>query len=315
MENITQIDLKSIDCKYIDEVITEQYEKAYSTILFSSNFVFKFFSNKNGIYNTKAIEDEYNWDCSMPFLRPNLHKIKNPFGDELNILVMNRLPVQSNILFGLLNHKLTSDTIIQVGQRILEIEADYKQHNLSCVKLYENYISNVQVQVSYLEEILSPNLRNRIYDIIASIICKNAFFKQENNISCSQVHGNMFTGNIFFHSDNIVIIDPISVNHPSRFSYPDIDIATYLVDLKLLLTEENYNFCFYHITKLLPRSRIHLIKFYFLLKLLVRIRFAYVELKMPNLTHEINMNYRVAKIGSNILSWYVNELEQECLFL
>lgn len=315
MENITQIDLKSIDCKYIDEVITEQYEKAYSTILFSSNYVFKIFPKKDELYNEKAVKDEYDWDCSMPFLKPDLHKIKNPIGDELNILVMNRLPVQSCILFGLINQKLTTDTIIEVGQKILMMQRGYKRHNLSPVELYENYISNVQIQISFLNEVLSQKIKNQICDIIASSMCKNAFLKQENGVSCSLVHGNMFTGNIFFCSSDIVIIDPISVNHPSRFSYPDIDIATYLVDLKLLLTEENYNFCFYHITKLLPQSRIHLIKFYFLLKLLVRIRFAYVELKMPNLTHEINMNYRVAKIGSDILARYINELEQECLFL
>lgn len=315
MKNISQIDLKSINYKYIDEVIIEQYEKAYSTVLFSSNYVFKIFSNKDGIYNAKAIEDEYNWDYSMPFLKPNLHKIKNSVGDELNILVMNRLPVQSNILFGLLNQTLTSNMIIEVGHRILKIEADYKKHNLSCVELYENYISNVQVQISFLKEVLSQNLKNQICDIIASNMCKNAFLKQENNIFCSLVHGNMFTGNIFYYSGNIIIIDPISINHLSRFSYPDIDIASFLVDLKILLTEKDYNFCSSRIVKLLPQNRIHLIKFYFLLKLLVRIHFAYVELEMPNLMHEKSMNYQVMKMGVSILSQYISELEQACLFL
>lgn len=312
MENIIQIDLKSIDCKYIDEVIIDKYEKAYSTILFSSNYVFKIFSQKDELYNEKAAKDEYDWDCAMPFLKPNLYKIRDSIGDEFNILVMNRMPIQSNILFGLINQKLAIDTIIEVGQKILMMQERYKRHNLSSVELYEKYISNVQVQISFLNKILSSKIQNQICDIVASSMCKNVFLDQGKDGACTLVHGNMFTGNIFFHYGDIVIIDPISVNHSSKYSYPDIDIASYLVDLKFLLTKKNYNFCSYHIIKLLPQNRIHLIKFYFLLKLLVRIHFAYVELEMPNLSHEINMNYRVAKIGADILSQYINELEQEC---
>jgi len=303
-----QIDIKGIDYKYINEEIIERYEKAYSTVLFSPNYVFKVFHQKDDLYNAKAAEDEYEWDCSMPFLNPVFHKICDSNGNEYCMLVMNRLPVQSNLLFKLINHTLTTDTIVEVGQKILALQDGYEGYDLSSDELYENYISNMNMQISYLNEKLSLSLKKKINDIVASNMCKDAFSAQGNDISCSIVHGNMFTGNIFLYCDDLVIIDPISIFHLGRYSYPDIDIATYLADLKLLLPEEDYNLCFNHITKSLPLLRIHLINFYLLLKLLVRLRFAYIELELPNLTHEKNMNCCVTKVGFDILSQHIGEL-------
>ncbi len=159
MDNITKLNLNSINRKYSDEVITEQYEKAYSTIFFSSNYVFKVFSSKDNLYNKKAIEDEFAWDDSMPFLKPELYEVRDSSGDELDILVLNRLPIQSNVLFGLVSKRLEVDTIIEVGQKLLKLQEGYKRYSISSNELYENYVSNVELQMSFLDKILSTKIK------------------------------------------------------------------------------------------------------------------------------------------------------------
>lgn len=309
MENITKIDVARLNCKYAGEIIEEQYEKAYSTILFSDNYVFKVFSQEDDLYDYLAIENEYEWDCTMPYLSPVLHRIESPAGQPLDVLVMKRLPKQSNILFGLVNYKMEITTIVEVGYKILEFEREYKKHNRVAMEIYHNYIINVKTQIKFLDNKISNTLRKKILSMIDNPIVESVFLNPGENNPVSVVHGNLFSGNIFYYDGQVIIIDPISIHHMGRISYPDMDIASFLVDLKILLSPNDFCYCWNSIVGMLSKNRIQIIEYYMLLKLLVRLRFAFIEQNSNNLMYENNMNLRIIDIGEDVLQEYVEYLD------
>ena len=104
------------------------------------------------------------------------------------------------------------------------------------------------------------------------------------------VHGNLFSGNIFYYQNQLIIIDPISYNHIARKSYPYMDLATFFVDVRLFKKDRDYFEIYKKLTCNMQIYEHIMIKLYFVLKLLVRLRFAYMENNLQDEYLSINVN-------------------------
>lgn len=301
--------IRSLENTYIQEHILDVYQKAYSILLFSEHYVFKIFFAESGIYDLAAVESEYEWDCTMPFLCPKIYTNVEIEGKSGSVLVMKKLPQTSNILYMVLNGKVTVEKLGRLGRQISDFFHDYKCCKVSAQALYRSYIENVQQQLSELRGDIANNYIYRIEKIIKSDVVRNLFCINGKRNTAKMVHGNMFLGNIFYYLDKTIVIDPISINHVARVSYEEMDLAAYLIDLKILLKREDYQRVFESVTKDMEDYRILMLKLYSLLKLLVRIRFSSIEMIMKSNVCEKTMNIRVQKNKDDVIMDTVGELE------
>lgn len=104
------------------------------------------------------------------------------------------------------------------------------------------------------------------------------------------VHGNLFSGNVFFYKEELIVIDPISYNHIARKSFSWMDLATFLVDVRIFKDESDYLYVYQKVILNMQDYEILVLKLYFILKLLVRIRFAYMENGLKDEYSKVNVN-------------------------
>lgn len=267
--------------KIVEEITKEKIDKilkkAYCTVIFTANYVLKFFE----VSNYSDIKNEFLWDYQYSVLSVEL-LMEKVDGQTCYILKMNRIEDSTNVLNRLLKEDLSNFLAIKIGVSLKDVFANYRKIDISPKRLHENFMINYKNQLIYLRDKLFSDTIIKLEELL----CKNNLLKLFYDISkissAFEIHGNLFCGNIFYYHENTVIIDPISNSHIAKKSYKYMDLANYLVDLFIFKKEKDYNFIFKSIVCNMSPTEILIIRIFLLLKLLVRLRFAYLEINPKN---------------------------------
>lgn len=286
-------------------------KKVYCTVLFSQHLVFKFFDRKSNEYDLAAIASEYYWDCQMPYLQPILYDDIVINNNHFSLIVMYRIPQTSNVLYNLLCNQLSNEELIEIGNKIWGLTSTYQICNMTSNKLYSNYISNINLQLSYLHNLLSPSIMRDLSIVINNRNIQSFFVTACCNKSARQIHGNLFSGNIFYHNNDLILIDPISINHIARESLPEMDIASYLTDIFILLPYERSDTVMRLILSPMQDWEKHIVLLYLLLKILVRIRFAYLELDLDRDEYAFRLNTLIVDTKEILLKRVLTSLTKQ----
>lgn len=278
-------------CKNIvGEELESIIEKAHCDILFTSNYVIKIFGKDKGDYNRDILMNEYIWDKKMPFLSAYIKENINVGGVYKTVLVLKRIPYYANLLYKLTHSDINNDQIIRIGQLVKKLIYSYPADKIGVDIIYKNFISNLDKQIQYLDDKISPKLLTLVYEFRNRTDLMQFFLKVGQIDNVVTVHGNLFSGNIFYLNEKLIVIDPISNNHIAKKSFRHIDLATFFVDIILF----NKGICFEKIFSCLTDNmeyyEIILIRLYMVLKLLVRLRFAYMEQGLLDEYSDLNVN-------------------------
>lgn len=293
---------KSVVCEELEFVL----EKAYCTIVFTKKYVIKIFCRNKREYDIEAIKHEYNWDQAMPLLSARFIESVPFRGADSSVLILNRLPENSNIMHGLVHNKLSREDIVKIGNLIKKLRNYYSKITITPKSLYKNYIANLDIQIKTLGE-KGFDLLPKYKEICNNPLLLEIFEDVGKTQQAMLIHGNLFSGNIFYSQNELIVIDPISYNHIARRSFPQMDLATFLVDVQIFKRSE-YLDVYEALTYDMQPCEIMLIHLYRFLKLLVRQRFAYMECKLSNKRSDANVNSIIIKNTEEILETELNHI-------
>ena len=283
-------ELNQISKKIVNEYTESVLEKAYCTILFTHNYIIKLFCRNKREYDVVAVKYEYLWDKNMPYLSPRL--IENVKWDGMDIiaLVLRRLPSSANMLYKFSYGEICNEEVVEIGTLIKKVIYGFPKIKNTPCEIYKNYINNLKLQI----EKLKGKVDYKSFSLLVELQnCKEIInvFEETGKINDAVlVHGNLFSGNIFYYQNQLIIIDPISYNHIARKSYPYMDLATFFVDVRLFKKDRDYFEIYKKLTCNMQSYEHIMIKLYFVLKLLVRLRFAYMENNLQDEYSSINVN-------------------------
>jgi hypothetical protein len=278
----------------VGESIDTILDKVFCTVVFTAHYVVKYFKDD---YNEELVKYEYDWDKGIPLLDVKLAS------DNYRTIIMNRLPKDSNILYKLVNNSLTNEGIIKIGKFIKQITCTYETANSTIQNIYESYINNLNIQKKYLEDKVNLEQLNNwktngeIYDI---------FIMSEKIPKI--VHGNMFSGNMFLIEDDVIVIDPLSLKHMAKHSFEIVDLATFLVDVCIFKSKKDYIFIKNILTNDFDDNEKEIFELYFLLKFLVRVRFAFLENELQDeYLKDCKVNQRIISSVDKVLGTYADD--------
>ena len=301
------LNLAEIGNEYVDEHICYELRKKFSTVYISENYVFKAFDLSSELYSEEAIQDEVEWDDKMPFINPVLIDVYRNKNEHIKVLVLKRLPTDSNLLWLLINDKIDITKLVFIGKKLESLFKTYPIVNCDSKTLYEGFIKNVEMQLVELHEIIPAAVKHTLINVLYDDGVYSVFQKILVSHNVNIVHGNMFAGNIYVLNNKMIVLDPISPKHISKKSFPFIDTAAYLTDMKFFC---NSNYQYIHDCILTSRSDYELcmIHLYIMLKILVRIRFASYEYSgnLSNSVDDIHYtsyqeNYIILSEGIDVL--------------
>lgn len=300
MENMQR--LRQISKDLVGEETEAILEKAYCTMLFTSNYVIKLFCRNKREYDEKALNYEYLWDKNMPYLEARF--VKNIMLDGLDVsaLILKRMPYSSNMLYKLSHDEMANEEIDYIGKLIKDLICNTPKIEISPEILYKNYIHNLNLQIKKLDKKINSRLEIVLKKIYYSHEVFNIFRAVNEIKSAALVHGNLFSGNIFFYRNELIVIDPISYNHVARRSFPHMDMATFLVDIRILKNDQEYFDIYRKIICDMKECEIILMHLYLLLKLFVRLRFAYLENDLRDEYSEFDINEVIIANSPDILA-------------
>lgn len=304
-------ELKKISNNLVEEDIEAILEKAYCTIIFTHNYVIKIFCRNKREYNAKAIYYEYMWDKNMPLLSARFveHILFN--GIDSSALILNRLPLWSNLLYQLAHDGISNKEILQIGILVKKLICSYSESEMDIENLYENYILNLKLQIEKLKGKIDSKLITDLRKLQDNQLLLNIFRENRKTSNVALIHGNLFSGNIFYYKKELVVIDPISYNHVARKSFPHMDLATFLVDIRIFKSELDYFNIYKKMAAGMQIWEVILMQLYLILKLLVRLRFAYMEINLRDEYSDVNVNDIIINNGKQILKEELNNIVEE----
>ena len=186
--------------------------------------------------------------------------------------------------------EICNEEVIEIGTLIKKVIYGFPKIENTPYEIYKNYINNLKLQI----EKLKGKVDYKSFSLLVELQnCKEIInvFEETGKINDAVlVHGNLFSGNIFYYQNELIIIDPISYNHIARKSYSYMDLATFFVDVRLFKKDRDYFEIYKKLTCNMQIYEHVMIKLYFVLKLLVRLRFAYMENNLQDEYLSINVN-------------------------
>lgn len=298
---INNSELNKISVKLVGESLESTLDKAYCTVLFTRNYVIKLFCRNKREYDEKAIKNEYLWDKEMPFLSAKYIENVQINHSIISALILKRIPYSSNLLYGLIRGDLSKKEIVKIGQVIRKIVFNLPKVGITYEELYRNYMFNYNLQLNKLKDKIALELINQLKSIVSNnniLYLFNSVFRKEQP---RLVHGNLFSGNIFYYQNEVILIDPISYNHIARKSFAHMDLATFLIDIRIFTQYNDFIYVYQKLTYNLTHFEKVLVDLYFILKLLVRLRFAYVENNLRDDYSKLSVNEMIIKKSEEIL--------------
>lgn len=305
------MELNQISRKLVGEGLELVLEKAYCTILFTSNYVIKLFSRNKREYDAQAIRYEYLWDKSMPFLCAKFEDNIELNNSDISALILKRIPYSSNMLYRLVNNNISKEEIVEWVYLVRKLMSRLPKIDTISEELYRNYILNLELQISKLNDKVNPELLHQLEEIENNGNVMDLFEKIGKKEKAVLVHGNLFSGNVFFYKEELIVIDPISYNHIARKSFSWMDLATFLVDIRIFKDESDYLYVYQKIILNMQDYEILVLKLYFILKLLVRIRFAYLENGLKDEYSKVNVNEIIITNSEKILKSEIKNILYE----
>lgn len=293
--------LNEISKKLVNEDVESILEKAYCSVLFTSTYVIKLFGGNKREYDEKALQHEYLWDKSMPYLSARFVESIEFCGINISALILRRIPNSANMLYKLICNEIVNKEILQVGNLIKNLVFNFQKIEVTPETLYKNYISNLDLQITELNGKLELSSINILRKLCNSHGVLQVFKETEKNSFAALIHGNLFSGNIFYYQNELIVIDPISYNHIARKSFPHMDLAAFLVDVRLLKSYSDYLKIYIRMTSGLSDCEILLTQLYFFLKLLVRLRFSYMEKNLYDEYFNVNINEIIILNGKKVI--------------
>lgn len=307
--------MNNIRCyKFLIDYIQKNYngqniiyiqDKAYSTLFFTLNYVFKVFPQNSTEYDFIAIQHEFEWDSRMPIIKPKLLSIMDDLNQAFLVLEMLRLPQSSNLLSMLLEKRLSSKMILQIGVQLWDTISYFEQNEMCWEQLYTNYMINLKRQLWGLDKDFGY-IYNRINWVFDNSNIKMAFKMARKKEKPVIIHGNMFSGNIYYFENQLIILDPISFNHISKISLKEMDIASFLTDIGIFHSE-TYKDIKKKLLKMLDINET-ILQLYVVLKTLVRFRFALCEYSFKKESNN-NLHYENQIIIENAETLFIQECE------
>lgn len=294
-------ELKKISNNLVGEDIESILEKAYCTIIFTRQYVIKIFCRNKREYDAKAIYFEYMWDKSMPLLSARFVDHISFNGVDSNALILNRMPFRSNLLYQLSHDRISNKEILQIGALVKELIGSYSESEIDAETLCGNYILNLKLQTEKLKRKIDSELISELEKLQDNQLLLKVFKKNKKINNAALVHGNLFSGNIFYHENKLVVIDPISYNHVARKSFPHMDLATFLIDVRIFKNELDYFNIHKKMVTGMQICESLLMQLYLILKLLVRLRFAYMEISLRDEYSNMNINEIIINKSKKIL--------------
>lgn len=287
---MNMLELNQISKMLVNENIESILEKLHCTVLFTSSYVIKIFPENSLKYDAEILYNEYLWDKQMPYLSAELVENIIFDGFNINVLTLKRLPLYTNILYKLIHDDLSNEKIVLIGDLINNLIYTLPSIEITPKELYKNYISNLNLQITELNDKLSLELISLLNEICNSRVILNLFEMKMESEKAVLVHGNLFSGNMFYYRNKLIVIDPISYNHIARKSFSNMDLATFLVDIRIFKTDEDFSNIFNRMTSKMKDYDIIITQLYLVLKLLVRLRFAYIESNFRDEYYDFNIN-------------------------
>ena len=164
----------------------------------------------------------------------------------------------------------------------------------------------MNAQLLYLNAFLGEQICEAIVSFVHKPEVMHLFDRVTLTEKIYNVHGNMFSGNILFtDSSQLIVIDPISTNHISKHSLSEIDIASFLCDIIIFDGESSYRYVFDAISQKYSKDKKRIINLFLLLKLCVRLRYAYMEIDISNGKDEKKANKIIIERTPNLIKKYL----------
>ena len=264
---VDMTDLNQISRKLVGEDLELVLEKAYCTILFTANYVIKIFNRNKREYDVEAIRYEYLWDKSMPFLCVRFEDNIKLNNVDNSALILKRIPYSSNMLYRLANNDLSKEEIVEWTYLVRKLISCLPKTNVISEELYRNYILNLELQISKLNDKVNPKLLQQLKQTVNNSNVMELFKETGKKEKAVLVHGNLFSGNVFFYKEELIVIDPISYNHIARRSFSWMDLATFLVDIRIFKDESDYLYVYKNAILNMQDYEILILKLYFILNL------------------------------------------------
>jgi hypothetical protein len=286
--------VEELDCicqSVVSESLQMYVEKAYALLLFSENNVIKIFDKSYSRIND-TLTKEYNWDRQFEYLCPIV--IRECIECEgRDVLITKRLPSESNICFALSRKIIRPIDIL----RICEFLERFKlpRSDETYIALYRRFTENAMLQVEQLLQLHEDSDLPLMAKEYIVNISNTVFVSSVKNKRVCCVHGNLFSSNIFLHCGEVIIIDPISDNHIASVADRIMDIATFFVDISIFYETSTATDIRCNIEEKMFANERYIFKIYYILKLLVRLRFAFLERGLHNNDYDININEAIIR--------------------
>ncbi|MCL2079074.1 MAG: hypothetical protein FWH17_04425 [Oscillospiraceae bacterium] len=277
-KNYTKAKLNSICRDLVSEDLESYIEKSYALLLFTKNNVIKVF-DENYSRSNNTLMKEYEWDNQFEYLSPKVICGYRGINDH-DILITKRIPSISSVCLMLSCKTIQPNEILTIFEFIEKLELPLS--NESHADLYKRYLKNIVYQIEELSKSCRDDVYLHLVKKYIESVDSDIFIFSCKNKRVRSVHGNLFSSNIFLHESQVIIIDPISDGHISSVADIIVDIATFFVDVSIFC-DDTLKSCIRHALneKYSVDERL-LFKMHYILKLLVRLRFAFLERKLHN---------------------------------
>lgn len=169
--------LNQISRKLVGEDLELVLEKAYCTILFTSNYVIKLFCRNKREYDAKAIRYEYLWDKNMPFLFAKFENNIELDNSNISALILKRIPYSSNMLYRLVNNNLPKEEIVELACLVRKLMSSLPEIEIIPKEVYRNYILNLELQISELNDKVNFELLYQLQGIVNNCNVMDLFEK------------------------------------------------------------------------------------------------------------------------------------------